>query len=98
MAIFKILGEKKSVFNYEKFKRELLCELLCDRQYSEEQIEKLKPKMIHHFRCCDDDGITYFWGVCSNDSSFAPLDCVGEDYGCTYIEYKNPQTGEYEQL
>lgn len=94
MAIFKITHENKAVFEGEKFSRGVRCEY----EYSREEIEAMLPKMIHHFRCKDDDGITYFWGVCSDPSSFAPLDCVGESLGCTSIEYKNPDTGKYEQL
>lgn len=94
MAIYKITGENASVFGKEKFSREIR----ADRPYTSERLEMLKPKMTHRFRCCDDDGVTYFWGVCSSDSSFAPLDCTGEAYGCAYIEYKNPETGEYEML
>lgn len=54
--------------------------------------------MTHKFRCKDDDGVTYFWGVCSDQNSFAPLDTVGAALGCTTIEYKNPATGKYEML
>lgn len=94
MAIFKVQGENREVFNGEKFSRRIR----MTKDYSDHEVEELKKRMIHRFRCCDDDGITYFWGVCSNDSSFAPLDYLGEEYGCTYIEYKNPVTGKYEML
>lgn len=94
MAIYKILGENKSVFGEEKFKRNIR----GNKRYTPEQIEQLKTEMVHRFRCLDDDGTSYFWGVCSNDSSFAPLDCLGVAYGCTEIQYKNPKTGEYETL
>lgn len=93
MAIFKIMGENKAVFGDEKFSREIR----CTKAYTEEQIEKLKGKMNHWFKCLDDDGEVYFWGVCSSDSSFAPLDYVGEAYGCTEIQYKN-ENGIYETL
>ena len=94
MAIFKITHENKAVFDGEKFDRRIRCEY----QYSREQIEKMLPRMIHKFRCKDDDGITYFWGVCSDPNSFAPLDTVGAALGCTEIQYKNPTTGKYETL
>ena len=94
MAIFKILGENKNVFDDEKFNRNIQ----ANRLYTKEQVDALKPKMVHRFRCLDDDGTSYFWGVCSDDSSFAPLDCLGVAYGCTEIQYKNPKTGEYETL
>ena len=94
MAIFKITHENKAVFGGEKFARNIRCEY----QYTTAQIEALKPKMTHKFRVRDDDGITYFWGVSSDDSSFAPLDTVGAALGCTEIQYKNPITGKYETL
>lgn len=94
MAIFKITHENRAVFEGEKFSRQIRCEY----QYTAAQIEALLPKMIHKFRCKDDDGVTYFWGVCSDDSSFAPLDTVGASVGCTEIQYKNPATGKYETL
>lgn len=95
MAIFRILGENKSVFEEgENFRRNIR----SDEHYTPEQIQELKPLMVHRFKCLDDDGVTYFWGVCSDNSSFAPLDCVGVAYGCTEIQYKNPKTGLYETL
>ena len=53
------------------------------------------------FRLLDDDGGVYFYGYsssCDDEAAFEPLDYYGEAYGCTMIEYKNPETGEYEQL
>ena len=94
MAIFKITHENKAVFDGEKFERIVRCEY----QYSRAQIEAMLPKMTHKFRVRDDDGVTYFWGVCSDPNSFAPLDTVGSSLGCTEIQYKNPKTGKYETL
>ncbi len=94
MAIFKITHENRAVFGGEKFSRKIREEY----EYTKNQVEDMIPKMIHHFRVKDDDGTTYFWGVSSNPESFAPLDLVGVDYGCTSIEYKNPETGKYETL
>ena len=94
MAIFKITHENKAVFDGEKFARNIRCEY----QYSKAQIDAMLPDMTHKFRVLDDDGITYFWGVCSDPNSFAPLDFVGAEYGCTEIQYKNPVTGRYETL
>lgn len=94
MAIFKIQGENQSVFDGERFSRKIR----YPDYLSASQAERLKPKMVHRFRCLDDDGICYFWGVCSSDSSFVPLDYLGIHYGCTVIEYKNPKTGKYEEL
>ena len=67
-------------------------------EYSKAQIAAMLPEMTHKFRCRDAHGITYFWGVCSESNSTAPLDCVGADHGCTEIQYKNPKTGKYETL
>lgn len=96
MATFKITGESRSVFGEEHFSRAVRFSTYREEQRYEETGRY--AKMPYRFRCCDDDGITYFWGVCSTDSSFAPLDEVGVAYGCTYIEYKNVATGCYEAL
>ena len=53
---------------------------------------------LFKFRLLDDDGIVYFYGRCTSDSSFAPLDNYGSAYGCTDIQYKNLATGVYESL
>lgn len=94
MAIFKITHENKAVYGGEKFSRAIRSEY----QYSNEQMKELLPQMVHKFRCKDDDGVTYFWGVCSDPNSFAPLDLVGGEHGCTTIEYKNEATGHYKPL
>ena len=53
---------------------------------------------IYRFRLLDDDGIVYAYGECTDDSSFAPLDKYMPLYGCTEIQYRNPDTGKYETL
>lgn len=53
---------------------------------------------IYRFRLLDDDGIVYAYGISTDDSSFAPLDRYMYDYGCTEIQYRNQETGEYETL
>lgn len=55
------------------------------------------PK-LYDFRLLDDDGEVYGYGKSTNNSSFAPLDNYMYEYGCTEIQYKNPETGEYETL
>lgn len=65
--------------------------------------QKLEEKygsvpVLYTFRLLDDDGIVYAYGKSTSDSSFAPLDRYMPDYGCTSIEYKNPETGKYEML
>ena len=94
MELFKITHENRAVYGGEKFARTVRCEY----EYSKAQIAAMLPEMTHKFRCRDAHGITYFWGVCSESNSNAPLDCVGADQGCTEIQYKNPTTGRYETL
>lgn len=53
---------------------------------------------LFSFRLLDDDGIVYAYGKGTDNSSFAPLDRYMYDYGCTMIEWKNPETGKYELL
>lgn len=57
-----------------------------------------KNDFPYRFRCKDDDGIIYFSGFSKNDSSFSPLDDYGYGCGAATIEYRNPNTGEYEIL
>ena len=58
--------------------------------------ETRAQKARHSFLLFDDDRRVYFRGV-STSISFAPLDNLGEAYGCTYIKYLNNQ-GKYEVL
>lgn len=96
MAIYKIQGENAEVFGEEHFSRRIRTEYACN--YTEAQIRRRLPDLVHRFRVKDDDGVTYFWGVCSDPDSFAPLDQEGAEYGATTIEYKDPHTGRYEAL
>ena len=91
MALFRIEGENREVFGGEKFIRGVRSLY----QYSSGRYEEMKHNMKYRFRVRD-DGIIYFWGVCSS-YSFDPLD-FGEQYGCTSIEYKNAVTGAWEVL
>lgn len=109
LVFFKITGENRAVFNGEKFNRDPRI-VLGDPDTFEipglyrAALEKWRaagaivPPMPYRFKVLDDDGTVYFWGVCSDDSSFEPLDDVGAAYGCTEIQYKNPATGVYETL
>lgn len=102
MAVaFRISGENKSVFGDEHFDTGV--RFVSNRHGfeitpNEKTKERLISQMKHRFKCLDDDGVVYFWGACSDDSSFAPLDAVGQNYGCTEIQYRNEETGEYETL
>lgn len=56
---------------------------------------------LYSFRLLDDDGIVYAYGSaseCDTESAFYPLDRYADFYGCTEIQYKNPETGVYETL
>lgn len=92
MALFRIEGENRRVFDGEKFARGIRSLY----QYSAGKYEEMKHNMKYRFQCLDDDGVVYFWGVCSSPS-FDPLD-FGEQYGCTTIRYKNARTGLWEVL
>lgn len=101
MAVaYKVLGENKSVFDNEKFSRVWRYSTSNKETIKEltQKIEEEGSSVLFRFKVLDDDGITYFWGVCTSDSSFAPLDNLGEAYGCTSIMYKNKSTGKYEYL
>lgn len=68
-----------------------------------EKLQKLYGEIppLYDFRLLDDDGVIYAYGKCtdnSSESAFAPLDRYMNVYGCTEIQYKNPQTGVYETL
>ena len=92
MALFRITGENPDVFDGERFVRGIRSLY----QYSPAQYKSMELRMNKRFRCLDDDGVIYFWGLCSS-YSFDPLD-FGEQYGCTSIEYKNGCTGLWEVL
>lgn len=59
---------------------------------------------VHEFRLLDDDKNPYFEGVCvglddaDGDQAFAPLDVIGEGYGCTEMQYRAPGAQEWVQL
>lgn len=102
--MFKITRINKTVFGDEKFSTEYRAFRAKPTETEEEtnaRFERLKAKCVHQFRCCDDDGTIYFWGVATtndDDRAFQPLEFVGESYGCTYIEYKNETTHNWEML
>ncbi|HBY21299.1 MAG TPA: hypothetical protein DEG71_09910 [Clostridiales bacterium] len=67
----------------------------------DETIAKKPKGLDYKFRLLDDDGIIYAYGYSDDNDSeeaFAPLDRYQPDYGCTEIQYKNPETGKYETL
>lgn len=53
---------------------------------------------LYPFRLLDDDGVIYAYGLSTDPDTFAPLDRYEPAYGCTTIQYKNPDTGRYETL
>lgn len=74
------------------------------------RLAKMKDKLLQNegripnlysFRLLDDDGEVYAYGKSTHnndEAAFAPLDRYMYDYGCTEIQYKNPETGRYETL
>lgn len=52
----------------------------------------------HAFKLLDDDGNLYFEGKSDDDSCFCPLDWSSPQWGCTEIQYYNPNTHRYETL
>ena len=77
------------------------CACISDSGKDEYRNKGCNHEGMFKFRLLDDDGEIYFYGYsssCDDEAAFEPLDCYGEAYGCTMIEYKDPKTGEYEQL
>lgn len=66
------------------------------------QVVAEKPKGLDFkFRLLDDDGLVYAYGYsdsCDDEKAFEPLDFYEPLYGVTEIQYKEPETGEYETL
>ena len=54
--------------------------------------------MTERFRLLDDDGTVFAYGKAKEGVDFEPLDYYMYEYGCTEIQYKNKETGEYETL
>ena len=55
-----------------------------------------KAGTTYPFQLRDDDDEPYFEGVstdCDSETAFEPLDCVGTEYGCTTIWYKDASGG-----
>ena len=67
---------------------------------------KLETDNVVKFRLLDDDGIVYAYGIMDRDrfendedvEGFEPLYRYMYEYGCTEIQYKNEEIGEYETL
>ena len=77
------------------------CACISDSGKAEYRNKGRSHEGMFKFRLLDDDGEIYFYGYsssCDDEAAFEPLDYYGEAYGCTMIEYKDPETGEYEQL
>jgi hypothetical protein len=61
----------------------------------------VEGKATCEFQLLDDDGEVYYYGLCDtddDDNAFEPLDYYEMDSGCTEIQYKNKETGEWETL
>lgn len=102
--MYKITCTNKNVFGEEKFNNDYRGFNKSPKETEEEaeaRFNRLVKKCNKKFRCCDDDGEWYFKGVATtndDDRAFQPLDEVGAAYGCTYIEYWNEETHEWEVL
>ena len=103
--MYRITNTNDNIFPGEHFSTDIYRgivaypdERMCDM---DKRFQKLLPKCVHKFRCCDDDGDWYFMGLSTSnddDDAFAPLDEIGFAYGCTYIEYWNEDKKEWEVL
>lgn len=102
--MFKVTKTNPEVFHNEKFGtfyRGFVQRLDETEEEADARFEQLKKKCNKKFRVCDDDGEWYFKGysTSNNDArAFDPLDCLGIDYGCTYIEYWNETKKIWEEL
>jgi hypothetical protein len=64
-----------------------------------DQIVRPKPEGLdHEFRLLDADKVIYAYGYSDDPNSFAPLDRYRDDYGCIEIQYRNKDTGKWEEL
>ena len=102
--MFKITKTNPEVFhnkNFGTYYRNFYIDETETSEESDKRFKRLKEKCNKKFRVCDDDGIWYFKGLSTSnndDSAFDPLDTVGIDYGCTYIEYWNNNKKIWEML
>lgn len=56
---------------------------------------------IYKFRLLDDNNVVYFEGYCDtndDEEAFEPLDDFGDAFGCTKIEYYDPEKNIWEIL
>lgn len=102
--MWKITETNPRIFADEKFNNEYRGFYISANETKEEAIlrfERLKKKCNKKFRVCDDDGNWYFKGFATtndDERAFQPLDDLGVSYGCTYIEYWNPDVKKWEVL
>ena len=77
-----------------------ICKVVSDDGQEKRLNADKSKKGLFKFRLLDDDGEIYFYGYsssCDDNAAFEPLDEYGACYGCTEIQYKQPN-GEYETL
>lgn len=104
MKMWRITKTNPKIFADEKFNDEYRDFYISPNENREEAIlrfERLKKKCNKKFRVCDDDGNWYFKGFATtndDERAFQPLDNLGVAYGCTYIEYWNPDVKKWEVL
>lgn len=73
------------------------CKSIADSE-KDEYTGKDTKGMTERFRLLDDDGTVYAYGKAKEGVDFEPLDYYMYEYGCTEIQYKNKEIGEYETL
>ena len=77
--------------------RYIITQNLIDEREAKTRTQDQEKAYPHYFELRDDDNELYFRGYSASDSSFAPLDSVGESYGCTTIRYRG-NNGRMETL
>jgi hypothetical protein len=71
---------------------------IIDEQTPVKITPEQRSKFPYFFRLYDDDNELYFEGYSDDDSSFEPLDSIGQSYGCTGLKYRNAKTNCLEFL
>ncbi len=51
------------------------------------QEKEITNKFKYKFRLLDGDGNVYFEGLATKNDSFDPLDFLGNEFGCTDLQY-----------
>lgn len=60
--------------------------------------EIIPTDTLYQFSLYDGDDQLLLTGVCTDNSSFDPMDDMQDSYGCTRIDYLDQRTGTWEML